>query len=60
MVVGHHKGKTLKERNECFFGCAHPEGYRKAIAKMRMAAKYGMPIVTFASFVIGKPLIRRK
>ena len=47
LVVGHHKGKNLKERNECFFGCAHPEGYRKAIAKMRLAAKYGMPIVTF-------------
>jgi acetyl-CoA carboxylase carboxyl transferase subunit alpha len=45
MVVGHHKGKTLDERNECFFGCAHPEGYRKAMAKMRLAAKYQMPIV---------------
>jgi acetyl-CoA carboxylase carboxyl transferase subunit alpha len=45
MVVGHHKGKTLKERNECFFGCAHPEGYRKAMAKMKMAAKYRLPIL---------------
>src|SRR5476651_2117572 len=45
MFVGHHKGKTLKERNECFFGCAHPEGYRKAMAKMQMAAKYRLPIV---------------
>jgi acetyl-CoA carboxylase carboxyl transferase subunit alpha len=45
MVVGHHKGKTLKERNECFFGCAHPEGYRKAMAKMQMAAKYRLPIL---------------
>ena len=35
MLVGHHKGKTLKERNECYFGCAHPEGYRKAMEKMR-------------------------
>ncbi len=43
--AGHHKGKTLKERNECFFGCAHPEGYRKAMAKMRLAAKYRLPIV---------------
>ncbi len=47
MVVGHQKGKTLKERNACHFGCAHPEGYRKAMAKMRMAAKYGMPIICF-------------
>jgi acetyl-CoA carboxylase carboxyl transferase subunit alpha len=45
MVVGHQKGKSLKERNACFFGCAHPEGYRKAMAKMRMAAKYGMPVI---------------
>jgi acetyl-CoA carboxylase carboxyl transferase subunit alpha len=45
LVVGHYKGKTLKERNECFFGCAHPEGYRKAMAKMRMAAKYRLPII---------------
>jgi acetyl-CoA carboxylase carboxyl transferase subunit alpha len=45
MLVGHQKGKTLKERNECFFGCAHPEGYRKAMEKMRLAAKYGLPII---------------
>ncbi len=45
MLVGHQKGKTLKERNECFFGCAHPEGYRKAMEKMNMAAKYGLPII---------------
>jgi acetyl-CoA carboxylase carboxyl transferase subunit alpha len=45
MVIGHHKGKTLKERNECFFGCAHPEGYRKAMAKMKLAAKYRLPIL---------------
>ena len=45
MVVGHQKGKTLKERNECYFGCAHPEGYRKAMEKMRLAAKFGLPII---------------
>src|SRR6478736_5486439 len=45
LVVGHYKGKTLKERNECFFGCAHPEGYRKAMSKMRLAAKYHLPII---------------
>jgi acetyl-CoA carboxylase carboxyl transferase subunit alpha len=47
MVVGHQKGKTLKERIACYSGCAHPEGYRKALAKMKMAAKYGLPIVCF-------------
>ncbi len=45
MFVGHQKGRNLKERNECCYGCAHPEGYRKALEKMRMAAKFGMPII---------------
>ena len=40
MVVGHQKGKTPKERIACYYGCAHPEGYRKALAKMKLAAKY--------------------
>jgi acetyl-CoA carboxylase carboxyl transferase subunit alpha len=47
MVVGHQKGKTLKERNACYFGCAHPEGYRKAMSKMELAAKYQMPVICF-------------
>lgn len=47
MVVGHQKGRTYKERAACHFGCAHPEGYRKAMSKMRMAEKYGMPIICF-------------
>lgn len=45
MLVGHQKGRTLKERNECLYGCAHPEGYRKAMAKMEMASRYGLPII---------------
>jgi acetyl-CoA carboxylase carboxyl transferase subunit alpha len=45
LVVGHQKGKTLAERQACHFGCAHPEGYRKAMGKMRMAAKYGLPVI---------------
>jgi acetyl-CoA carboxylase carboxyl transferase subunit alpha len=45
LVVGHQKGRTVKERTQCFFGCAHPEGYRKALAKMKLAAKYHLPIV---------------
>jgi len=47
MLVGHQKGRSYKERSACFFGCAHPEGYRKALSKMRLAAKYGMPVVCF-------------
>ena len=45
MLVGHQKGRTLAERQQCFYGCAHPEGYRKALAKMKLAAKYGLPVV---------------
>ena len=45
MVVGHQKGRTIKQRNECFFGCAHPEGYRKAMLKIRLAAKFNMPVI---------------
>ncbi|MCH2136947.1 MAG: acetyl-CoA carboxylase carboxyltransferase subunit alpha [Phycisphaerales bacterium] len=47
MVVGHQKGRTTEERIKCHFGCAHPEGYRKAMAKMQLAAKFGLPVVTF-------------
>ncbi len=45
MVVGHQKGKNLKERNLCNYGYAHPEGYRKAMGKMRLAAKFHNPVV---------------
>src|SRR5262245_58638405 len=45
MLIGHQKGHTLQERQSCFYGCAHPEGYRKALNKMRLAAKFHVPIV---------------
>ena len=45
LVIGHQKGRNYKERTENFFGCAHPEGYRKAMSKMRLAAKYGLPVI---------------
>ncbi len=47
LVVGHYKGRSTRERISCHFGCAHPEGYRKAMAKMKLAEKFGLPIVTF-------------
>lgn len=47
LVVGHQKGRTTQERIACHFGCAHPEGYRKALLKMRLAEKFNLPIVTF-------------
>ena len=46
MLIAHRKGKTTKERLACNFGCAHPEGYRKALRKMKLAEKLGLPIVT--------------
>jgi acetyl-CoA carboxylase carboxyl transferase subunit alpha len=45
MLIGHQKGHNLKERNECLYGCAHPEGYRKALRCMKLAAKYRLPII---------------
>ena len=46
MIIGQNKGKDIKEKVACNFGCPNPEGYRKALAKMKMAEKYGLPIVT--------------
>ncbi len=46
LLVGHQKGKTTPETVACHFGCAHPEGYRKALLKMKLAEKFGLPIVS--------------
>jgi acetyl-CoA carboxylase carboxyl transferase subunit alpha len=46
MLLGHQKGHTTKEKLECLYGCAHPEGYRKALNRMRLAAKFQLPILT--------------
>ncbi|HWQ29136.1 MAG TPA: acetyl-CoA carboxylase carboxyltransferase subunit alpha, partial [Dehalococcoidia bacterium] len=46
LVVGHNKGRTTSEKIAAHFGCAHPEGYRKALLKMKLAEKFGLPIVT--------------
>ena len=46
LIVGQNKGRSTKEKVACNFGCPNPEGYRKAIAKMKFAEKYGIPIVT--------------
>lgn len=45
MLIGHHKGRETREKIEVNFGCAHPDGYRKALQKMRLAAKFRVPIV---------------
>ena len=46
MLIGHHKGRDTKEKIACNFGCAHPEGYRKALRAMKLAEKFGLPVVT--------------
>lgn len=46
VVVGHQKGRNTKENLKRNFGSAHPEGYRKAMRIMRLAAKFGMPVIT--------------
>ncbi|MHC4933522.1 MAG: acetyl-CoA carboxylase carboxyltransferase subunit alpha [Planctomycetota bacterium] len=46
LLVGHRKGKETKENIACNWGCAHPEGYRKALQKMQLAEKFGLPVVT--------------
>lgn len=45
MVIGQQKGKDVHERRRCNFGMPHPEGYRKAMLKMRLAERFGLPIV---------------
>jgi acetyl-CoA carboxylase carboxyl transferase subunit alpha len=46
VLLGHQKGRDLKEREECNFGMAHPEGYRKALRLFRYAERFGFPVVT--------------
>ena len=46
VVIGHQKGRDTKENLRRNFGSANPEGYRKALRLMKMAEKFGLPIVT--------------
>ena len=47
MVIGHQKGRDTKEKIFRNFGMPRPEGYRKALRLMRLAEKFGIPIMTF-------------
>jgi acetyl-CoA carboxylase carboxyl transferase subunit alpha len=47
LVMGHQKGRDIKENLKRNFGCAHPEGYRKALRLMQMAQDFSLPIVVF-------------
>lgn len=46
VVIGHQKGRDLKENLKRNFGSAHPEGYRKALRLMRLAEKFHLPVIT--------------
>jgi len=46
MIIGSQKGRDTKSNVETNFGCAHPEGYRKALRLMRLADKFGVPIIS--------------
>jgi acetyl-CoA carboxylase carboxyl transferase subunit alpha len=45
-IVAHYKGKSFKDRVTRNFGMAHPEGYRKALRIMRLAERFGLPVVS--------------
>ena len=45
LIMGHQKGRDTKENIECNFGCANPEGYRKAMRLMRLAEQFNLPVV---------------
>jgi len=45
MVIGHQKGRDTKENLKRNFGCAHPEGYRKALRMMQLAEKFNLPVL---------------
>jgi acetyl-CoA carboxylase carboxyl transferase subunit alpha len=47
MVLGHQKGRDTKERQYRNFGMPRPEGYRKALRLMKLAEKFGVPLITF-------------
>uniref|UniRef100_A0A7C4ELS9 Acetyl-coenzyme A carboxylase carboxyl transferase subunit alpha n=1 Tax=Thermodesulfovibrio aggregans TaxID=86166 RepID=A0A7C4ELS9_9BACT len=46
VIIGHQKGRTIKERIYRNFGQAHPEGYRKAIRVMKLAERFSLPVIT--------------
>ena len=46
VILGSQKGRDTKSNVECNFGCAHPEGYRKALRIMKLADKFNLPIIT--------------
>lgn len=55
LVIGNLKGRTLKERVARKFGSPDPEGYRKSLRAMRLAEKFGRPVITFLDLAGANP-----
>jgi acetyl-CoA carboxylase carboxyl transferase subunit alpha len=47
MIIGHQKGRDIRQRQHRNFGCPQPEGYRKALRAMKLADKFSRPIISF-------------
>ena len=58
MVIGHQKGRDMKENLRRNFGMPHPEGYRKALRLMKMAEKFRRPVVTLIGHAGRLPRVR--
>jgi len=46
LIIGQNKGRKIEEKKTCNFGCPNPEGYRKALLRMKFAEKFNIPIIT--------------
>ncbi|KKL71953.1 hypothetical protein LCGC14_2089730, partial [marine sediment metagenome] len=60
VLVAQHKGRNTKEKLECNFGMAHPEGFRKALRVMKLAEKFHMPVVTLIDTQGAYPGVRQR
>jgi acetyl-CoA carboxylase carboxyl transferase subunit alpha len=54
-VIGHQKGRDTKERIRRNFGQSRPEGYRKALRIMKLAERFGLPVLTFIDMAGASP-----
>jgi acetyl-CoA carboxylase carboxyl transferase alpha subunit len=57
MVIGHQKGRDTRENVDRNFGMAHPEGYRKAQRLMRLAERFGLPVLCFPDTPGASPVL---
>ncbi len=59
-IIGQNKGRNTKEKVVCNFGCPNPEGYRKALIKIKFGEKYVIPVGTLSDTSGGYPGIDAK